>query len=150
MTKTLANRLTGLLKAAVVSLAVAAGGGAGAEPQGTLRFGTNQQLDDWETLTKANSTYLSLVYESLAEMAPDGVTIRPRLAASWKEGAGKLEITLRDGVTFHNGATLDANDVALSYIVQWDASNPLHVGRDGSFTYFSGLFGSFLNAPPAE
>ena len=108
MMKTLANRLTGLLKAALVSLAVAAGAGAGAQPQGTLRFGTNQQLDDWETLTKANSTYLSLVYESLAEMAPDGVTIRPRLAASWKESAGKLEITLRDGVTFHDGTPFNA------------------------------------------
>jgi len=35
----------------------------------------------------------------------------------------------------------------MSWIVQWDASNPLHVGRVGDFSYFSGLFGSFLNAP---
>jgi ABC-type transport system substrate-binding protein len=56
--------------------------------------------------------------------------------------------TLRDGVTFHNGATLDANDVVLSYAVQWDAAHPLHKGRDGSFSYFPGLFGGFLNPPP--
>jgi ABC-type transport system substrate-binding protein len=55
--------------------------------------------------------------------------------------------TLRQGVKFHNGADLDANDVVLSYVVQWDAAHPLHVGRDGSFTYFPGLFGQFLNAP---
>ena len=35
---------------------------------GTLRFGTNQQLDDWETLTKATSTYLSLIFEGLVEL----------------------------------------------------------------------------------
>jgi peptide/nickel transport system substrate-binding protein len=35
----------------------------------------------------------------------------------------------------------------LSYGVQWDASHPLHVGRDGNFTYFSSLFGGLLNAP---
>jgi len=54
---------------------------------------------------------------------------------------------LRQGVKFHNGADLDANDVVLSYVVQWDAAHPLHKGRDGSFTYFPGLFGQFLNAP---
>jgi peptide/nickel transport system substrate-binding protein len=58
--------------------------------------------------------------------------------------------TLRQGVTFHDGATLDANDVVLSYAVQWDADHPLHVGRDGSFTYFSALWGGFLNPPPEE
>ena len=58
--------------------------------------------------------------------------------------------TLRDGVTFQDGATLDANDVVLSYAVQWDAEHPLHKGRDGSFTYFPSLWGGFLNPPPAE
>lgn len=56
--------------------------------------------------------------------------------------------TLRDGVTFHDGATLDANDVVLSYAVQWDADHPLHKGRDGGFVYFGALFGGFLNPPP--
>lgn len=55
---------------------------------------------------------------------------------------------LRGGVTFHDGAALDANDVVLSYAVQWDAEHPLHKGRDGAFTYFSALFGGFLNPPP--
>ena len=61
--------------------------------------------------------------------------------------------TLRQGVTFHDGAALDANDVVLSYAVQWDVEHPLHKGRDNSFTYFPGLFGGFLNPPapaPAE
>jgi peptide/nickel transport system substrate-binding protein len=56
--------------------------------------------------------------------------------------------TLRQGVTFHDGATLDANDVVLTYAVQWDADHELHLGRDNSFTYFPGLFGGFLNPPP--
>lgn len=56
--------------------------------------------------------------------------------------------TLRSGVTFHDGAALDANDVVLSYASQWDAEHPLHKGRDNSFTYFPGLFGGFLNPPP--
>lgn len=93
--------LTGLIAAAV----------ALAQPSGTLRFGTNQQLDDWETLTKANSTYLSLVYETLVELAPDGITLRPRLATAWKETPTSLEFTLRRGVTFHDGTPFDAQAV---------------------------------------
>jgi peptide/nickel transport system substrate-binding protein len=57
--------------------------------------------------------------------------------------------TLRQGVTYHDGATFDANDVVLSYAVQWDNNHPLHKGRDGSFTYFPALFGGLLNPPPA-
>jgi peptide/nickel transport system substrate-binding protein len=51
---------------------------------------------------------------------------------------------LHDGVKFHDGATLDANDVVTTYAVAWDKNNPLHVGNGGSFEYFPGLFGGFL------
>ena len=50
---------------------------------------------------------------------------------------------------FSNGAALTANDVVKTYRVQWDAADPLHKGRTGDFTYFPGLFGGFVNAPPA-
>ena len=55
--------------------------------------------------------------------------------------------TLRQGVTFHDGSSLDANDVVLSYAVQWDAAHPLHKGNTGAFEYWTYLFGAFLNAP---
>ncbi len=60
--------------------------------------------------------------------------------------------TLRQDVTFHNGATFDANDVVVSYAAQWDAEHPLHVGKEdrGLFEYWTFLFASFLNPPPAE
>ena len=55
--------------------------------------------------------------------------------------------TLRSGVTFHDGSVLDANDVVLSFAVQWDAEQVLHRGHDGSFATFAARFGGFLNAP---
>jgi peptide/nickel transport system substrate-binding protein len=92
------------------------------------------------------------VKESLYAYEVGGTTAIPGLAEECvpNDDLSVWTCTLRDGVTFHDGATLDANDVVLSYAVQWDAEHPLHVGRDGSFTYFSALWGNFLNPPPAE
>jgi ABC-type transport system substrate-binding protein len=90
--------------------------------------------------------------ESLYAYEVAGTAAEPALATKCEPNPELTTwtCTLRDGVTYHNGATLDANDVVLSYAVQWDAAHPLHKGRDGSFTYFPGLFGGFLNPPPAE
>ncbi len=54
---------------------------------------------------------------------------------------------LRKGVKFHNGATLDANDVVATFVSQWDAKDANHKGRTGTFEYFGSFFGTHLNAP---
>ncbi|MFH1331337.1 MAG: ABC transporter substrate-binding protein [Actinomycetota bacterium] len=92
------------------------------------------------------------INESLLSYTVGGVGVEPGLATSCdaNEDLTVWTCSLRSGVLFHDGSTFDANDVVMSYVVQWDASHPLHIGRDGSFTYFPGLFGQFLNAPPAE
>jgi ABC-type transport system substrate-binding protein len=63
------------------------------------------------------------------------------------QDATAFTCTLRSGVTYHNGATFDANDVVLSYAVQWDMAHPLHIGRTGEFVYFGAFFAQFLNTP---
>jgi ABC-type transport system substrate-binding protein len=90
------------------------------------------------------------VNESLLAYEIAGTAVIPALATQWQANDELTEWTfaLREGVTFHDGSSFDANDVVLSYAVQWDAAHPLHVGRDGSFTYFPALFGGFLNPPP--
>ena len=55
--------------------------------------------------------------------------------------------TLRDGVTYHDGATFEAQDVIVSLAAQWDALSPLHKGATGAFSYWPGLWGGFLNPP---
>jgi ABC-type transport system substrate-binding protein len=84
-----------------------------------------------------------------------GTAVQPALAESCEPNEDLTIWTckLRAGVKFHNGATLDARDVVDTFAVQWDEAHPNRVGRTGTFTYFSGLFGGFLNtpaAPPAE
>ncbi len=90
--------------------------------------------------------------ESLLAYEVGGTAVEPSLATGCEpnEDLTVWTCTLREGVTFHDGSTLDANDVVMSYVVQWDASHPLHVGNTGAYSYFSALWGGFLNAPPAE
>ena len=89
------------------------------------------------------------VTEGLMAYVIGGTDVEPALATSCdaNEDLTVWTCNLREGVTFHDGSTLDANDVVMTYAIQWDAAHPLHVGNTGAFTYWSGLWGGFLNAP---
>jgi ABC-type transport system substrate-binding protein len=88
--------------------------------------------------------------ESLYAYKTGGTEAVPSLATACDANAEATvwTCTLRPGVKFHNGASLDATDVVDSYAVQWDLDHPLHIGRTGSFEYFAGFFGQYLNVPP--
>ncbi len=92
------------------------------------------------------------VTESLLAYEVGGTAVQPSLATACEpnEDLTVWTCTLREGVVFHDGSTLDANDVVTSWSMEWDAENPLHVGNTGSFTYFSALWGGLLNAPESE
>jgi ABC-type transport system substrate-binding protein len=89
------------------------------------------------------------VNESLYKYEVGGTASLPNLAKVCEpnEDLTVWTCTLNEGILFHDGSSLDANDVVMSLLVQWDASHPLHTGNTGAFTYFTSLFGSFLNAP---
>jgi peptide/nickel transport system substrate-binding protein len=77
----------------------------------------------------------------------------PELAESCTGNADASEwtCTLKQGIKFSNGASLDANDVVTSFSIGWDAANPLRKGNTGSFQYFKDFFGpKALNEPPSQ
>jgi len=88
------------------------------------------------------------VQESLLAYEVGGTAVQPALAESYEANDDLTEWTfhLRPDVKFHDGSSLDAQDVLTSFTAQWDAKSPLHTGRAGTFTYFSALFGAFKNA----
>lgn len=87
--------------------------------------------------------------EGLYAYDPAGASTIPALAQHCDPNPELTVWTckLRKGVTFHDGSVLDANDVVLSFAVQWDAAHPLHRGHEGRFDTFASWFGGFLNAP---
>jgi peptide/nickel transport system substrate-binding protein len=91
------------------------------------------------------------VNEALLGFELGGGTVVPALATEWSASDDLLTWTfkLREGVKFSDGSDFDSDDVYTSWVAMWDAASPLHVGRTTEFTYFTSLFGGFLNAPPA-
>lgn len=88
------------------------------------------------------------VFETLTEIAPDG-TLQPGLATNWhaSEGGVVWQFSLRDDVTFHDGALLNVRDVVVSLrahgldasggdmvsvrLAAPDAGFPFRAARDG-------------------
>ncbi|WP_425037874.1 ABC transporter substrate-binding protein [Primorskyibacter sp. S187A] len=97
-------------------LALCAATSAGAE---TFRWAgtTDPQTMDPHAVSSAPVLgFLNNVYEGLVRRGKD-MAIEPALATSWEPiGAGEgWRFTLRQGVTFHDGAAFTAEDVLFSY-----------------------------------
>ena len=87
------------------------------------------------------------VVEALYSYTPTG-DIQPQLATECapNDDLSMWTCALRQGVTFHDGTTFDANDVVASYTAGLDASSPLHTGNSGVFEYYDYLWNGLINA----
>lgn len=75
-----------------------------------------QTMDPHAVNAAPVTSFLNNVYEGLVRRGPD-MAEEPSLATSWEalpDGAG-WRFNLRTGVTFHDGATFNADDVIFSY-----------------------------------
>jgi peptide/nickel transport system substrate-binding protein len=105
------------------------GGEQAPEPQGELWI-VDREPRNWVWTTLQ-------VFEHLAELDKDG-TLVPRLATGWRWlDAHTLEVTLRQGVTFHNGEVFDAEIVKLN----WDENTRFQQPH---------MSGTFLNFTPGS
>lgn len=88
------------------------------------------------------------IVEPLLSYAIDSGEVLPGLATECTPNADSTVWTckLRQGVTFHDGTKLDANDVVVSWAAGIDASNPYHIGNTGAFEYYSYLWDGLMNA----
>ncbi|MCL4867523.1 MAG: peptide ABC transporter substrate-binding protein [Anaerolineae bacterium] len=87
------------------------------------------------------------VLESLLRYKTDSGDTEPALATACtgNDDSTVWTCTLRQGVTFHDGSTFDANDVIASWAAGIDAANPYHVGNTGAFEYYTYLWDQLIN-----
>src|SRR5688500_5508297 len=97
-----------------------ADGGAGAPAASGVLVAalanTPDQFDPHVTTSQASFQVLENVYDTLVVPSAEDLTFEPSLAEDWTTSEDGLEwvFTLREGVTFHDGSALDAEDVVYS------------------------------------
>jgi peptide/nickel transport system substrate-binding protein len=95
-------------------------------PRGELRI-VDKHSANWTSL-------VFNVFEHLLEFTPDG-TLVPRLATGWQWLDDRtLEVTLRQGVTFHNGEVFDAEILKLNWEENTRLRQPHRSGTYMNFT----------------
>ena len=88
------------------------------------------------------------VSEALLDFERGGVAVIPGLAETWSASDDGLVWTfnLREGVLFHDGSSLDANDVVVSWQAPADCASPNHTGTGQAFAIYKSIFQQFINA----
>ncbi|MBV8840690.1 MAG: peptide transporter subunit: periplasmic-binding component of ABC superfamily, partial [Alphaproteobacteria bacterium] len=104
-----------LLALSALALALSAVQAAPTQAQGTLRVAlgtTLSQLDPAKTTIGDEYVYVHLVFNGLSRIDAD-MTVKPDLAESWtaSDDLKTWTFKLRQGVKFHHGRVLDADDV---------------------------------------
>jgi peptide/nickel transport system substrate-binding protein len=123
------NRMKGrLLSGIAICAAVGMASAAAAQaPEGRLVIAVNQEPQDLGAqgaYKEVNATGLRNVLESLIAVDPVSGEMIPVLATAWERVDGStLRMTIRDGVTFHDGSPLDAATVATSINWVWSPEN---------------------------
>ena len=108
-------RLAALLGGAAMLVGVAATS-VDAETIRWARVGDALTMDPHGANEGPTSTMLHHIYETLVSRATDG-SLEPRLATEWRihpDDPTVWEFTLREGVTFHDGSEMTAEDVVFS------------------------------------
>ena len=131
---------------------------------GTEEFSRIEDPDDNNVIYMQNAEPISLycndtwdgetfrachqVSEALLDFERGGVDVIPGLAHAWEVSDDGLSWTfhLRDGVLFHDGSTLDANDVVVSWQAPADCASPNHTGTGQAFAIYKSIFQQFINA----
>lgn len=131
---------------------------------GTEEFSRIEDPDDDNVIYMQNAEPISLycndtwdgetfrachqVSEALLDFERGGVAVIPGLAETWSvSDDGKTwTFNLREGVLFHDGSTLDANDVVVSWQAPADCASPNHTGTGQAFAIYKSIFQQFINA----
>ncbi|MFC7014462.1 ABC transporter substrate-binding protein [Streptomyces viridiviolaceus] len=120
---------------------------------GTFAYATSDDpasLDPVFTQDMQSGLVAAQVFEGLTGVASGDVRAEPRLATGWTVGKDGLayRFTLREGVTFHDGAPFDAEAVCFNFD-RW--YNLPRTAQSANFAYYYGyFFHGFATGPTAD
>src|ERR1700737_1555963 len=113
------------------------------------KISTSNTLEPMREQSNVGQRVFYTFAETLTDHAWTGdLSLKPGLAESWRRiDARTLELTLRQGVRFHNGDEMTAEDVAFSFGPErmWTGS-----GVDTRGMYVSTTAGANSKVPPPE
>jgi peptide/nickel transport system substrate-binding protein len=111
---------------------------AGAAVNDSITLAYPADVPNWDPLSSGSPVSVSVhrcVFDMVLNVAPD-LSVGPSIvkASRWIDDKGMaLELTLRDGITFHNGDPLTSADIRFSFFERPKSDNALMI---------SGVFGS--------
>ncbi|HSJ28443.1 MAG TPA: ABC transporter substrate-binding protein [Acidimicrobiia bacterium] len=104
---------------------------------GTLRVGVRDDVQRWDSsrLQGVLFPFHRNLYDTLADYV-DGLNAQPMLATGWEisDAQDSVTITLREGVLFHSGREMTAEDIAanLAYFIDPETGNQVFGPTDGA------------------
>ncbi|MGI3166967.1 ABC transporter substrate-binding protein [Pseudooceanicola sp. 200-1SW] len=96
------------------------------------------RLDPQDTTGNSGAPFLYQIFDTLIERDSfsNPLTFKPGLATAWTQiDPTTWELTLREGVTFHNGDTFDAHDVEFSLDRMFHHEDPEFFSAWGRWAY---------------
>ncbi|SFI54472.1 ABC transporter substrate-binding protein [Albimonas pacifica] len=115
---------------------------------------TSGALDVMRERSNVGARVFHSIFEGLIdyERQEEDLPRKPMLATEWTQVDDlTVELKLREGVTFHNGDTLDADDVVFTFSPERFGLLPEQVAAvEAGETHFTAADGSTGKAPPPE
>ena len=132
-------RAAGISVLAVVSLGLAACSSSdddsdppessSGSASGTLRVGIEDYPTSWEPGVDNGYAWIRVPYETLVSRSPDGGgVLDPQLATEWEQADDTITFKLREGVTFQDGTTFDAEAAKFNLEYARDQGGPFSAG----------------------
>jgi len=115
-------------------------------PSGSLVYSRANHVSSFDFMTAEavsndNIKVLMNVYDPILRFEPGGTALREALATEWNISDTTISLTLREGVTFHNGDEFTADDVVATYRRYTDPNYEYFVENvtDGSQNGYAGF-----------
>jgi peptide/nickel transport system substrate-binding protein len=139
--------------AAATAVAGCLDGGSGSDPEGTLVFSRgshSKTLDPQQTTSGEDVKVTNQIFNQLIQFkAGGGGTLEAALAKDWSLSGTTAELTLKEGIEFHNGEEFTAADFKATFRRFTDDGYDYYLG-DNASGYAGFTLGSWIKSVDAS